>query len=138
MSDLKVILNGSIINKLDAVLHISDLSIERAYAVFDYFKTVNGKPIFWEDNLDRFYYSAKCMRLEIAQSREKLKELILQLMIANKIADSGIKLLLTGGYSSDGYSIAKPNLIITQQTQKRNEAAELNGLKLATYEYQRQ
>ncbi len=138
MNDLKVIINGSIINKRDAVLHISDLSIERGYAVFDYFKTVNGKPIFWEDNLDRFFYSANCMRLKIEESREELKELILQLMNANKIADSGIKLLLTGGYSNDGYSISKPNLIITQQQQKRNEAAELNGLRLATYEYQRQ
>ena len=138
MTDLKAIINGSLINKQDAVLHINDLSIERGYAVFDYFKTVNSKPIFWEDNLDRFFYSAKCMRLEIEQSREELKNLILQLMNANNIADSGIKLLLTGGYSSDGYSIAKPNLIITQQSQKRNEAAEMNGLRLVTYEYQRQ
>jgi len=138
MNDLKVIINGSILNKRDAVLHINDLSIERGYAVFDYFKTVNGKPIFWEDNLDRFFYSAKCMRLEIEQSREELKILILQLMNENNIADSGIKLLLTGGYSSDGYSISKPNLIITQQTQKRNEAAEMNGIRLVTYEHQRQ
>jgi len=29
-------------------------------------------------------------------------------------------------------------LIITQQTQKRNEAAEMNGIRLVTYEHQRQ
>ncbi len=138
MSDLKAIINGSIVNKADAVLHINDLSIERAYAVFDYFKTVNRVPIFWDDNLDRFFYSAQSMRLQIDYSREQIKDLILQLMNENNIADSGIKLLLTGGYSQDGYSIAKSNLIITQQIQKRNEAAEKNGLRLVTYEHQRQ
>ena len=138
MSNLKAIINGNIINKEEAVLHINDLSIERGYGIFDYFKTVNNVPVFWEDSLDRFFQSAQAMRLTVDSTREALKESILQLMQLNNIPDAGIKLLLTGGYSADGYSMGKPNLIITQQVQKRNEAAEQNGLRLITHEHQRQ
>jgi D-alanine transaminase/branched-chain amino acid aminotransferase len=138
MSTLKAIINGNIINKEEAVLHINDLSIERGYGIFDYFKTVNGIPVFWEESLDRFFHSAQAMRLTVDYDRDALKESILQLMQLNNIPDAGIKLLLTGGYSADGYSMGKPNLIITQQVQKRNETAEQNGLRLITHEHQRQ
>jgi len=138
MSNIKVIINGILTNANDAVLHISDLSIERGYGIFDYFKTVNGKPVFWEDNFDRFYQSAETMRLAVGYNRDELKAMIVQLMNVNNMANSGIKLLLTGGYSQDGYSIVQPNLIITQQALIRNETLENTGLRLVTYEHQRQ
>lgn len=138
MNDLKVIINGLLVNANDAALNINDLSIERGYGIFDFFKTVNRKPVFLEDYFDRFYHSAEMMRLEVAYSRDELKVLLLKIMAANNLPNSGIKILLTGGYSPDGYSIVKPNLIITQHALKRNEELEKKGLTLVTYEHHRQ
>lgn len=137
MQTLYVIFNGKLIPENEAKLSITDLAIVRGYGIFDFFKTVNGIPIFLEDNLDRFYQSANLMDLPVNYSREELKTQITSLMKANMIPDSGIKILLTGGYSSDGYSIAEPNLIISQQALKRNLAMESKGLKLLPFNYHR-
>ncbi|MCY4779706.1 aminotransferase class IV [Sphingobacterium sp. UT-1RO-CII-1] len=132
-----VIFNGRLIAENQAQLFINDLAIVRGYGVFDFFKTVNGKALFIEDNLDRFYQSASFMNLPVVYSREEVKQLISQLMVVNNMPESGIKMLLTGGYSADGYSIAEPNFIISQQSIKRNMIEEQQGLKLMMYDYQR-
>lgn len=137
MQTLYVIFNGKLISENEAKLSITDLAIVRGYGIFDFFKTVNGLAIFLEDNLDRFFQSANLMDLPIKYSRDELKSQINILMEANLIADSGIKILLTGGYSSDGYSIAEPNLIISQQPLKRNISLENKGLKLLPFTYHR-
>lgn len=137
MSGIKVIINGQIVSEEKAQIGINDLAIERGYGIFDFFKTLQNTPIFWEDNLDRFFHSAKLMDLPVDYTRDELKVLIVRLMSENKIPDSGIKLLLTGGYSNDGYSIGKPNLIITQQPLKRDIAGERRGIKLMSYDFRR-
>ncbi|MCW2259346.1 MULTISPECIES: aminotransferase class IV [Sphingobacterium] len=137
MQTLYVIFNGKLIPENEAKLSITDLAIVRGYGIFDFFKTVNGIPIFLEDNLDRFFQSANLMDLPVNYSRDELRAQIITLMEANVIPDSGIKILLTGGYSSDGYSIAEPNLIISQQALKRNLVLESTGLKLLAFHYHR-
>ncbi len=132
-----VIFNGKLIPESEAQLSINDLAIVRGYGIFDYFKTVAGVPIFLEDNLNRFHQSANLMDLPVNYSKTELKSLIDTLMRANAMPDSGIKLLLTGGYSADGYSISEPNLIISQHPLKRNITLEQEGLKLLPFDYHR-
>lgn len=132
-----VIFNGKLIPENEAKLSIMDLALVRGYGIFDFFKTVHGIPVFLEDNLDRFYQSAELMDLPVNYSRDELKAQIKSLMEANMIPDSGIKILLTGGYSNDGYSIGEPNLIISQQALKRNLVLESKGLKLLPFHYHR-
>lgn len=137
MKSLYVILNGEKIPASEAVLGVDDLSIVRGYGIFDYFKTINHQPLFWEDNLARFYNSADIMDLPVRYSQSEIKEHIRELMTANDIPNSGIKLLLTGGYSKDGYSIGEPNLIISQHELQRDVEKEKSGMKLITYDYHR-
>lgn len=119
-------------------IHVSDLATQRGYGIFDFFKVVNSKPLFIEDYLDRFFKSAEIMRLPVSLSREELKRVIHELLQKNGIADAGIKMILTGGYSSDGYEIAKPNLIITQHTLTMPGPAVFEkGIKVITHEYVR-
>lgn len=132
-----VIINGTLTLAEDAKIGIDDLSIVRGYGIFDYFKAINNIPLFLEDNLDRFYKSAHLMDLPVNYSREEIKAQIQSLMDHNKIQDSGIKILLTGGYSTDGYSIADPNLIITQHIFNRDTNREKNGMKLHLFDFHR-
>lgn len=137
MNSLYTLINGKLIPNSDATLHIDDLSIVRGYGIFDYFKSVDGKLLFWEDNLDRFFHSAAIMDLPVHYTRDELKEQIRNLMLVNKLPDSGIKMLLTGGYSPDGYSISRPNLVITQHPLTRDISKEREGIKLISYNYHR-
>lgn len=99
----------------DAKLPVNDLSINRAYGIFDFFKTIKGCPVFLPDHLDRFLRSAERMYLKTPYSKTDLQEIIYELIHKNNLQNSGIRLLLTGGESADGYSLSTPNFILTQQ-----------------------
>jgi branched-chain amino acid aminotransferase len=138
MSNIYTIINEELVLKNDAKLSIADLSIQRGYGVFDYFRTINNQPVFLEDHLDRFYYSASEMNLNVGLDRGELKRSLQLLIEKNNIPDSGIRITLTGGYSDDGYLPAKPNLIITQTPFIFNKENFDKGIRLITYQHQRQ
>ncbi|NEM98622.1 aminotransferase class IV [Pontibacter burrus] len=122
-----------------ATLHISDLSIQRGYGIFDFFKVQQGQPMFLDDYLKRFYESARQMELPVPLDTTELKEVIRQLIQANQLPLSGIKMILTGGYSESGYDIGKPNLIITEQPLTLpDQTIVTNGLKVITHSHVRE
>jgi len=139
VSDPIVYINGAFLPASQAALQVSDLAIQRGYGIFDFFKTLDHLPVFLDEHLDRFYHSAEQMRLDPGKDREQLREVIRELAEQNNIANAGIKITLTGGYSPDGYSITRPNLIITQQPLKMPDKAVFQqGLRLMSYPHQRQ
>ena len=134
-----VSINNELILAADAKVGVGDLAMHRGYGIFDYFKVVDGRPIFMEDHFNRFFNSAKEMHLEVMLDRDELRKTITELMEHNNMPNSGIKLLLTGGYSKDGYKMGKPNLIILQYPLGFKEGNKVEtGLKLATVNHQRQ
>ncbi|MGN6508540.1 MAG: aminotransferase class IV [Chitinophaga sp.] len=138
MSQLYAVINGQFIPQQDAKIAINDLSIQRGYGIFDFFRTRDSQPVFLNDHLDRFYHSAGVMNLPVEPSRETLIQLITGLIEKNGLPHSGIRLTLTGGYSENGYTPAKPNLLITQSAYTFNGAAFEKGVRLVTYDHQRQ
>lgn len=135
MSNQYIVINNKLYANDEALLQVNDLAVQRGYAVFDFFRIHNGKPVFLNDHLSRLYQSAAMMHLHLSYSKEQLTELIHQLMLKNNLPESGMRITLTGGYSSNGYDIATPNLIITQQPLHINAN---KGLRLITHQYQRQ
>ena len=138
MSNTLFYINDAFVTAKEAVVSVADLAVQRGYSIFDFFKIINNKPIFLEDHLDRFYHSAAFMQLEVGKTREEIKHIIHQLIQQNNIPDSGIKITLTGGNSANGYSIATPNLIITQQPLQLSKEFNANGINLVSYQHQRQ
>ena len=131
-------LNKEIIAAEKAFLHVGDLSVQRGYGIFDFFKVKDGHVFFMDDYLNRFYNSAKTMRLKVPHQPEELKSTIKQLINKNNMAESGIKMILTGGYSVDGYQPADPNLIITQHALTLpGEDLIKKGVKIITHNYVR-
>jgi branched-chain amino acid aminotransferase len=120
-------------------LHYTDLSIQRAYGIFDFFKVIDGVEQSIDDHMERFYFSASEMRLEIKFTLPELKGIIKKLIQKNEFSNGGIKITLTGGYSEDGYEIATPNLIIAC-LQLPNVLPDVwkKGINLVTYTHQRQ
>jgi branched-chain amino acid aminotransferase len=67
-----------------------------------------------------------------------LREQIMQVIRANGMQEAGLKLVLTGGYSGDGYAPAKPNLVIVQSPLPNYPATKFeDGVKLMLHEYHR-
>jgi len=132
-------INNQFVPEEKASLLIGDLAIQRGYGVFDFLKVVDFVPVFLNEHLDRFYFSAEEMRLKLVYSKTELKKIIFELLEKNKVSDIGVRITLTGGYSQDGYQLSNPNLIISLRSfaaPPKNELAK--SIKLITYEHQRQ
>lgn len=131
-------INGYFVHKNDAKVNITDLAIQRGYGIFDFFKTINFRPVFLDNHLRRFYHSLSAMRLEITIDAEAFKQIFQELMQKNNLGDSGIRITVTGGYSPDGYTLTSPNILISQIPFKYDPAVFDKGINLVTYKYQRQ
>lgn len=130
-------LNGEIMPIENANLNVTDLALLRGYGVFDFFKAIDGRPIFMEDHLNRFENSTWLLGLKIPYSREHLRKNILELVKLNYNNLLGVKLVCTGGYSEDGYTpAAKPNLFMVAKPFKMHPFEK--GLSLMTVEHQRE
>lgn len=130
---------GEILPLDKAFLHISDLAVQRGYGVFDFVKVHGSTPLFLEDYLDRFYESARLMELGMPLSRDEMKAVIGQLTEKNALEVAGMKMILTGGYSEDGFTPLNPNLLITQQPLVLPGKEKVtNGIKIITHEYVRE
>ncbi|WP_290793750.1 aminotransferase class IV [Flavihumibacter sp. UBA7668] len=131
-------INGNFCAAEAASIGIQDMALQRAYGMFDYFKIMAGQPIFLEDHLDRFWESARQLRLPIAVTKQELTTAILKLIQLNQWYEAGIRLTLTAGYAADGYSIDQPNLIMNGQSIQLPGSISENGLKLVAHNHIRQ
>lgn len=96
----------------EAVVPVTDLAVLRGYGVFDYFLVKGGVPLFVEDYLERFYRSAWMMRLAPPMAPEALEAHIREVIAANHMEEGAIRLVLTGGPSSDGFTPEQPTLLV--------------------------
>ncbi|RNI27195.1 amino acid aminotransferase [Rufibacter immobilis] len=132
-------LHGEFVPLENAYLHVSDLSIQRGYGIFDFFKVQEEAPLFLEHYISRFFQSAQLMGLPVPLSEEQLKATLAELLQKNKLPNSGVKMILTGGYSANGYDPAAPNLLITQQALTLPTQEQVaRGIKIITHEYVRE
>jgi len=137
MSNTLCYINNRFVPYEEAKVHISDLGLQRGDAIFDYFLEINGRIPFLDDYLDRFYNSARLVDLDVPLDRALLKEKIAHLLQQNKFRNSGIKLLLTGGYSDDLYSPGTPNFMILNLHGIHSPDEFDAGVKLILLDYQR-
>ncbi|MBC5994555.1 aminotransferase class IV [Pontibacter cellulosilyticus] len=133
-----VFVNGDFMPAPQAVLHVSDLAVQRGYGVFEFFKVDRLTPLFLDDYLERFYNSASHMHLQVPHTKQELKQILEKLINLNNLEESGVKMILTGGYSENGFDPTAPNLVIQQQplVLPSKEKVE-KGISIITHEYLR-
>lgn len=122
-----------------AAIPVNDLGLQRGYGIFDFLRVTDGVPMFIEDHLDRFIFSAEQMRLPVGYNKQQLETIILKLIQQNGLEHAGIRILLTGGPSPDGYTISAPVLSMLEQPMASPADEILNpGFRLITYQHRRQ
>lgn len=131
--------NGEIVPIEKAVINVKDLGFLRGYSVFDFFRIYKGQPVFIEDHLARLERSTNELGLELPYSKAELVEKIIALAKANQMEVGGIKIIITGGYSLDGFLPAKPNFVmLASKLTTYEESVYTKGVKLMAYEYTRE
>ena len=132
-------MNGKLVASADAKVQTNDLAILRGYGIFDYFAFEDRIPYFVDDYLTRFFNSAAKLHLDLSYSKAAVKQMIMQLIEANGVADGGMKLVLTGGYSENGYEPTTPNFLIIQYPKAAYpEQYFTDGVKFISHRFQRE
>ena len=131
--------NGKFVPKESITFSIDDVGVLRGFGIFDYFKVYNGAPAFMEAHLNRFESSALLLGMDIPFSRKEIEAAIKKLIEHNGFTLSGVKVLMTGGASPDGFSAGKPNLIITNTAvSETNPSFYAEGVSLMTHQFTRE
>ena len=94
-------INGQFINGAEAKVSALDLSVLRGFGVMDYLRTYGGIPFCLRAHLERFVASAAMLGLEVPMGIEAMVEVVLQLISRGGFEETGVKVVLTGGVSSD-------------------------------------
>lgn len=132
-------INGEFILFNQSFLHISDLAIQRGYAVFDFFLVKNKVPPFLSFHLDRFIKSASLLHLDLIYTKEELSSIVLQIIEKNNLQNSSVKIMLTGGISTDDFTVSKPSLlVINKPFEVTLSDTSIQGATLITCNYQRE
>lgn len=97
-----IFLNGKILPAEAAAISPLDIGLLRGYAVFDLLRTVNGRPFLLAEHLKRLRHSAELLGLAVPYSDGAIELAIDELLSLIPHAESTVRLVLTGGPSTDG------------------------------------
>lgn len=138
VADEYYFINNRILPAAEASVLSNDLGLFRGYGVFDYFRTHEGEPLLMKEYLQRFRSSAAQLHLKLRLEDEALESIIRELISLNKKPESGVRLLLTGGYSENMFKPGEPNLLIRIEKSVLPPASVYTeGVKLLSNEYLR-
>lgn len=106
-------IDGQFLPENQATLPVTDLAVVRGYAVFDFLRTYNGVPFRLAEHLDRLDRSARLIGLRVPVSREELVAIVYETLRRNECQEANVKLVVTGGESSDGITPGeRPRLLV--------------------------
>ena len=130
--------DGKIVPTEKATLPVTDLAVLRGYGVFDFLKTVNGKPFLWKEHWKRLQRSAKLLGLKIPLPEKAVREVIDRLLAKNDGQDCNIRLLLTGGVARNGLLVDEPRLyVLSEPIQKLPRKVFEKGAKVIRCSHER-
>jgi len=131
-------INGMILPREKALIPLTDIGMLRAYAIFDFFRVLDGVPIFIEDHLDRLLRSASTMEMSLPWDRSAIRKMILDLISANHADRAGFRVVVTGGFSEDGFAPGTPNIyMMLHELPVYDPKDVVKGCKLITSAYVR-
>lgn len=134
-----VFINGEIIEKEKAMIPLWDLGLLRGLGVFDFFRVWEGVPVFAEDHVARLQNSLEIMDMQTGVTDEQWLNWFREMIRLNKADRAGFRVVVTGGFSEDGYSVPeKKNIFLMLHHLLDNDPQQYeNGVSLLTSSYQR-
>ena len=95
--------DGQFLPPEKAVVPINDLSVQRGFGVFEFFVTKDRVPVFLEPHIERLFFSAKELGIPVGYTPKEIEQIVFTLIEKNPGMECGIRIVLTGGTSLDGF-----------------------------------
>jgi branched-chain amino acid aminotransferase len=109
----KVFLNDRLIEGDKAFISVKDSGLLYGVGLFETMRSCNGMVFALADHLDRLFFSAQSLSINISYSKEQITEAIYQTLLANNLSDARLRLTVTGGTMSDEQNQRKSTLLVT-------------------------
>jgi branched-chain amino acid aminotransferase len=133
---MKIFIDGKFYSERDAKISVFDHGLLYGDGVFEGIRAYNGRVFKLKEHVDRLFYSAKAILLEIPMSPAKISEAVLASCRANKIRDGYIRLVVTRGVGNLGLnprSCKKPTVfIIADKIQVYPQELYARGMEIVT------
>ncbi len=112
-------LDGEFVTDDKAFVSAKDIAVLRGYGVFDFMRTYNRRPFYLKEHVGRLLNSAKYIGLEIPYTNEEICRIVEETMARNpELAEANIRIVFTGGVSSDGVCPEGKGKLIVYVTHK--------------------
>lgn len=134
-----IFINGEYLEKDKALIPVYDLGLLRGFGVFDFFRVWDGIPVFAEDHIARLQQSLRITGLNTGLRDDEWMDMFSQMISINKADRAGFRVVVTGGFSEDGYTVpSNKNIYLILHHLPDNDPAQYdNGVSLLTSSYQR-
>jgi branched-chain amino acid aminotransferase len=112
---MKIFIDGKYYSERDAKVSVFDHGLLYGDGVFEGIRAYHGRVFKLKEHIDRLFYSAKAILLEIPMSHAALMKATVETCRANKLRDGYIRLVVTRGVGTLGLnprSCKKPSVII--------------------------
>ncbi len=109
----KIFLNDKLIDIDKACISATDSGFLYGTGLFETMRSYNGVVFALADHLDRLFFSANVLSIDISYTKENIADAVNKVLQANKLTDARLRLTLTGGPMSLPDEDRKPTLLIT-------------------------
>jgi branched-chain amino acid aminotransferase len=112
---MKIYLDGKFCSERDAKISVFDHGLLYGDGVFEGIRAYNGRVFKLKEHIDRLFYSAKAILLDIPMTHAEMMRATVETIRANKFRDCYIRLLVTRGIGTLGLNprnCKKPSVII--------------------------
>ncbi|MCK5683211.1 branched-chain-amino-acid transaminase [bacterium] len=121
MAERLIYIDGEYFPKEKASVSVFDHGLLYGDGVFEGIRAYNGKIFKLEEHVERLYFSAKCLMLDIGVSAQEMSNLIVESVRRNELHDAYIRVVVTRGKGDlgiDPRSCPKATIIIIVDTIK--------------------
>ena len=112
---MKIFIDGKYYSERDAKVSVFDHGLLYGDGVFEGIRAYHGRVFKLKEHIDRLFYSAKAILLELPMSHAQLMKATVETCRANKLRDGYIRLVVTRGVGTLGLNprtCKKPSVII--------------------------
>ncbi len=133
-------IDGQFVDDDKAVLCAKDIVVLRGFGVFDFLITYNRRPFYLKEHVGRLENSAKYIGLELKHTNAQICEIVEETIKKNPHhKESNIRIVYTGGVSSDGVSPEGKGILMVMVTDKHMLPPSwyTDGVKVITVDMER-
>src|SRR5258708_1361695 len=133
---MKIFVDGKYLKERDAKVSVFDHGLLYGDGIFEGIRIYNGRIFKLKEHIDRLFYSAKAILLEIPMSHSALMKATIETCRKNKLRDGYIRLVVTRGVGNLGLNprnCKKPSvIIIADKIQVYPPALYARGMDIVT------